>query len=221
MTLLMVHGYNDDGHYYPLWEEIFHEHKTEPFYWDSSSLGLGWFKALFSGHLTSYGHAYEKLSLEAADELYRRALYSDEKLDIVCHSLGARVVLSVMDTLPNCFNKVLFLNGAEGCTTASPIISKNKETHILNVSVHEDDVLSKTGRFRAKGGCMGQRMLAVSNARYQQIFLDGEADQAAVLKKYGWKINGDNPDKIGDHSYSFTNRENHKLLQKFMNAGAV
>ncbi len=231
--IIMIHGYNHnprninhsaaripDGHFY-IWGNIFSKRSTIPFHWYSGRKWRDVFKAWANGEINSYAYAYEHLSIHAADNLWRMVIDSDKKFDIVCHSLGARVALSVMDRVPNCFRRVMFLNGAESREIAGNVFRKNNETEILNVAVSTDDVLGKVGRWRVAGGCMGQQGIPNKTENIYEVFLDDANDQIFLKDLHGWEIEGDNPDKIGDHSYSFKNPKNHALMRYFMENGSL
>ncbi|MEH6477692.1 MAG: hypothetical protein V7727_18515, partial [Sneathiella sp.] len=115
--VFMVHGYNHDpnsmkhsafapGAAFSTWAGHLPqpEYFKYPFEWYS---GLQWrdgFKAWRNGHLTSYAWSYSQLAVKAGETLARYGLARGS--DVVCHSLGSRVVLQALNVKPNLFRRV-------------------------------------------------------------------------------------------------------------------
>ncbi len=210
---------NPDGHY-TQWENIFTDYNFIGFPWDSALQWKDAFRAWRNGYATTYGYAFNKLTKIAAKN-FLETVCLDNKPDLIAHSLGTRVAGLIMNANPNSFRHVIFLNGAEGVDTMIPIIRKNYETKFLNVSVDTDDVLAKMGRWRAEGGCIGQKGLDPYLNNLENVFFDSPDDQRRMKLKHGWNIRGDNPDSVGDHAYSFKHEGNHDLLRYFLEHGMI
>lgn len=212
------HSPSRDGGCYTIWKSQLPHRHCEGLNWYSGRLGIkGYFKALFDGFnwRGTYVYAYDVLALRAAKKLVERYQHYTVKPDVICHSLGSRVVLKAMEECPNMFNKVIFFNGANLSEEAECIIRQNPHTKILNVCVKEDDVLSKMGGLFAPklgyDGTMGQAGLNLVRSNFEQVFLDMPHEKYA---KYD--LRGDNPDSYGDHSYSYEYLPNWDLYRDFL-----
>ena len=229
--LLMIHGYNHDpdraehspfrpGGNFDLWPKIFTNHTPEFVPWYSAIKWVDTDLARDAGHWNTYRWSYLDLAEKAASAL-ETALLTRTGLDVVAHSLGTRVVLLAVQRQPECFRRVLLLNGAEIWRKAIPIIETSPSVDFLNIAVREDDVLARMGALAAPGdgpkhcignGCpAGMRRLP----NFREVVLDDDYDQRYFADRYGFDdLEGDGP-SYGDHSFSFVHEGNHALYRAF------
>ena len=195
---------------------------------DRSSLGFGWysvpagFRAILQawshGRYNTYRWAYD-LADDAGQALARVILAVGGPCDLLCHSLGSRVVIKALQTessLP--VRNVLFMNGAELSSVAYPTILANPHVRFVNLVVSEDDVLSKLGSvFAPKGGLytpvIGRAGL---DGKILGNWIDVVLDDPEVQiwgARNGWALRGDNPDSIGDHWFTYKHKGNRGLIR--------
>lgn len=234
--VVLVHGYNHDPDIYKhsalhaegaftLWARQLKSFNKIPFEWYSGRTFKDMFRAWRSGCLTSYAWAYEHLAIAAAMDLAGRKGY--QGADVICHSLGSRVVLQALKYHPNMFRRVIMLNGAETVETALPIIKANSQTQFLNINVRADDVLGRLGAwFEPKFGkhhCIGFKGLGFvpSVKNLIQVQLDDPATQDFYKEMYDWHLAGDHPSEISDHHYSYLHGGNWPLYRQFLASGRV
>lgn len=233
--VILVHGYDYDpsdpdhspakpgGFFNALSDQVNPDRTCIPFPWYSGRKIHDLGKAWGSGYLTTYSWAYQELAEVAAMQL--ATLRTEQQASIICHSLGSRVVLKVLDEYPNWFRMVIFLNGAETVEKARPIIKKNKWTRFLNVSVSTDDVLGKLGAWFepefGKHHCIGYRGIGLNQDNLFEVQLDDQGIQQHFKSVYGFNLKGDNPKSIGDHRYSYLHSGNWDLYRHFLNHGEV
>lgn len=234
--VVFVHGFDHDPEdpdnsalaengAFTIWAGHLAERNKMPFEWYSGRAVKDVFKAWRAGYLTSYSWAYQKLAIDAAAVMAANRGYLGQ--DVICHSLGSRVVLQALKCRPNMFRRVIFLNGAETVDEALPVIKANRQTQFLNVHVSTDDTLDKMGAwFEPKLGkhpCMGNKGLGFNPSLKHliQIQLDDPQAQAHFSDRYGWQLEGDNPGNISDHLYSYLHAGNWPLYRYFLNNGRV
>lgn len=236
----MVHGFNHDpatprrsaervpDGCFTIWRQHLGAHNPEPFNWYSGVSGFGVWRAWLAGQPTSYAWAYSKLAENAARRLVAEIMDQGPGVDVICHSLGSRVVLLAMQARPNLFRRVIFLNAAETAQVALPILAANERTQFLNIAVQTDDVLDKLGAWFepmiGKHACLGNGALAGRKkdmpGNLCQVILDDTYDQLAFADM-GWDIRGDNPETYGDHHYSYLHDENWLLYRYFLDNGKL
>lgn len=208
--IVFVHGFRYDPrkpgpdhpehHTYPRWREMLPERRVVPFTWFSNpSLWDAWRHRRWN----RYRRAWD-MAGEAAEGLQRllRELSSFGSPDVLCHSLGSYVtLLALRQGAPA--HRVLILNGAAYSHDGEDIAKARPEVKFYNVVVQQDDVLNLLARF-APGS--GNRFLGVDGAT------DTENWRNLVLGE-----SGDNPEKMGDHHYSYENEANWPLYRTALN----
>lgn len=200
--VVLVHGFNHDPrrpgphhpetHPYPRWREMLGRPDAVGFEWFSRP---GPLDAWAHGRWNRYRRAWD-LAGTAADRLRVMLLNLPEPADILCHSLGSRVVLrALMSTRPGVARRVLILNGADYSRNGDVAARVCTEVQFYNVVVPADDVISKLARFAPGAGTdfLGNRGALYAATNWQDIDLGG---------------GGDNPDDMGDHHYSYENPAN-------------
>jgi len=234
--VLMVHGFDHDPEdpanspfsrtgAFTIWAQQLCDVNKLPFPWYSGRAFKDIFKAWWAGHLTTYAWSYQDLSVRAAEEIAGSTGYHG--VDVVCHSLGSRVILQALTLQPEMFRRVIFLNGAETVQSALPIIKNNPGTQFLNICVQADDVLSKlAARFEPEWGkhqVIGFRGFGLQSGLKNliQVQLDNPDTQQLFRSLYGWDLRGDNPDRMSDHLYSYLYSGNWDLYRHFLNTGKV
>lgn len=195
-----------------------------PFDWYSGRAIFDLFKAWRHGHLTTYAWSYTELAVTAGERLARFGFGRGS--DVICHSLGSRVVLQALHVKPNLFRRVIFLNGAETVKAAGPIIKRSPETQFLNISVSTDVVLKRGGAWLepewGKHHCIGYAGLKDQGLdNVIDIQLDNQTDKQFLKNKYGWDVAGDDPELISDHQYSYQHPGNWDLYRHFLKFGDV
>ena len=195
---------------------------------DRPGFGFGWYsvpagfratlKAWSHGRYNTYRWAYD-LADEAGQALAKVILAVGSPCDLLCHSLGSRVVIKALWTEPALpVRNVVFMNGAELSHTAFLTALANPHVRFVNLIVAEDDVLGKLGSvFAPEGGLytpvIGRKGL---DGRELHNWVDIVLDNPDVQiwgAKYGWSLRGDNPDSIGDHWFTYQHKGNHGLIR--------
>ncbi len=230
--LLMIHGYNHrPGHpkhgpfrpsgNFDIWPRIFTDHEPLFLEWDSALQGRDMWRAMRHGCWNTYQFAYSRLAPAAVKQANDMLSAIDGPIDIVAHSLGTRVALLLLTWRPHAFGRVLLMNGAETISVADSIVRQYPRIKFKNVAVRTDDVVAGLGAwFEPRIGrhpCIGNGMttrLPVENLK--EVILDDPVQKDYYHRNHGWRINGDNPDSRGDHSYSFLNENNWPLLRALM-----
>ncbi len=160
---------------------------------------------------------------DLALEIARRA-GRGERMSLVGHSLGTRVILLALaqldvQLLPT-VHRVLLLNGAALQRDALTVMAFRGEPFppVLNVAVRSDDVLKRLGeRFvPGRGHCIGCRGLNGVGQVWRDAFLDDADLRARARGRRGWELAGDNPKSIGDHFFSYRNAGNWPLYRAWL-----
>lgn len=228
--LAMIHGYNHDpsvhehspfrpGGNFDIWKDMLPDHEYHPLPWYSAIQRRDLFKAWKHGCWNTYFYSYKKLAPRAAvDGLLKFQHFEGEHL--IAHSLGTRVALQIVERLPNAFSKVLLLNGAERCDVAIEIIRRNPQVEFLNIAVGTDDIVGRLGAWMepsfGKHGCIGSGIPGwMDTTNVDEFRLDDPWEQQWCEDHFDWDIRGDNPDTIGDHSFSFLHEGNWPLYRRF------
>lgn len=184
--------------------------------WYSAPTG---FRHVLRAWKAGYIHRYRHAWALALKEAQRLALWLDAQarpVDIVCHSLGSRVVLQALGLVePGRVGRVLILNGAE---LIENLPARLHAQSVLNVAVETDNVLSDLGaRFvPGRGRCVGQEGLGSGYGNARTVFLDEARVQQACRTRYGWDLHGDNPDSLLDHWYSYRFKGNWPLFRAYL-----
>ncbi len=225
MTMLFVHGFqydpesqgrdNADNYTYPRWREMLGIEAAHHHSWFSVPLTFtNIFRAWLHGRWNRYRWAWDL----AHDEAFKLANVLNglpEPPDIVCHSLGSRVVLGAL-ALGAPAARVLILNGAEYADTAASVAHRRRGVEFFSVIVREDDVLNKLGRAAPGWGArfVGNTPLGLlAPANWSDLPLDDPNFRGAMKTLYGWDVAGDNPESVGDHWHSFENENNWPLYR--------
>ena len=214
---VFVHGFGHDAAEgrsaavkpYPLWRKMLGVDELDVYehLWYSAPFSVkNVLEAWAHGRLGIYRYAWD-LAYEEGEVLASELKTIGLPVDIVCHSLGSRVVLRALE-LGAPARKVLILNGAEYRDTAVRIAWLRRDVEFYAVVVEEDDVLSKFGRVAPGSGndFVGNTSFHAPNWTSLPI------DTKYFQKKWPG-VAGDNPSRIADHWYSFENEDNWPLYR--------
>jgi len=142
--------------------------------------------------------------------------------DVLCHSLGSRVVNQALKWPATQVERVIYLNGADYAKNAREAAIKNPQVEFHNFTSRSDDVLSKLGRWAAPGpsqdlvGNPGLTLPRPDNVT--EYDLDDPRAKVWAMSK-GWEgVAADNPDGYGDHWYTFENRKNWPVFRDILGA---
>lgn len=219
--LILIHGFGYDPrepgpdhpehHTYPRWREMLPEREVVPFAWFSDP---GTWDAWRGGRWNRYRYAWD-LAERAGGKL-ATVLAVCGPSNIVCHSLGSRVVVAALRR-HHAAERVLILNGAEYSTAGETVACACPGTRFYNVVVPADDVLNILAKF-APGRdrrFLGNRGLASPPSNWQDLRIDdvGSLPYAFAAARNRLPPAGDNSRRIGDHWYSFENEANWPLYR--------
>ena len=195
------------------------------FGWYSAELEpQSWLGGLIRGHWNPYRWGWE-LS-EKAGGILAQAIDSrvqdnpEGEVCIIAHSMGARVALCALGQL-ECgrVSRALLLNGSEYSQTAKRVACYTACT-VLNVVVESDDVLDKPGSVFAPeafiDAVVGQKGLCEPPENWLDFRLDDEDVRSRAAKAEYEDLQGDNPERIADHWYSYTHEPNWDLFKDFI-----
>ena len=145
----------------------------------------------------------------------------DGPVDILCHSLGSRVVIAALgaDTaLP--VKNVVFMNGAEFAVPAAFRARASRQVRFVNLVVKADDVLAKLDTAFApvsrQGPPIGLAGLGARPNNWIDVALDDPQVQRWGATR-GWHLAGDNPKQWADHWYTYRQPGNHGLIRAALN----
>lgn len=225
--LLMVHGFRydpksikDNPHTstFLLWNEMLQaDNRSYGFGWYSVPMGpRGLFRAWRNRHRNTYRYAWD-LALSASTAL---ATLVAPEADIVCHSLGSRVVMQCLKTRPDLKpRQVLIFNGAEYAFEGLAVAKAHPDTEFFNIIVKTDAVLSVFGAHAAPGifmgGVLGLSGVPDAPSNWHDIVLDSE-EVKEWGRENGMFLEGDNPSQISDHWYSFKWAGNWPLYRRIL-----
>lgn len=201
---------------------------VELFQWYSVPPTFGGFKRTWlrwPPYLHRYRHAWD-LSYSAAKALageIKAIVRGGDTIGLIGHSLGTRVVLfALAQLMPSdlaMVRGVLLLNGAalqSDASTAVHYCGYMRLPVTLNVAVRTDDVLKRLGSkfVPGRGRCIGNHGLTevLPAERWRDVFLDDRLFLQRARELRGWDLNGDKPDHIADHWWSYRNPDNATLL---------
>lgn len=194
---------------------------------DRPSIGLGWYSvpmgwrgllgAIWHSRWNRYRWAFD-LAWEAGGVLGVLLRRLDGPVDVLCHSLGSRVVFAALaqeTALP--VRNLLVMNGAELAVDAERIARGNPHVRITNLVVRSDRILKNFGAvFAPKGGLyeytLGQRPLIDAPPNWHDIDLDHPPTQSWG-RRCGWDLQGDNPDSRGDHWFTYKHPGNQGMIR--------
>lgn len=163
-------------------------------------------------------------------------LLPGKKLDILCHSLGSRVVIRALAMIgkhrPELLarlGQIIILGGAEYVVEAQLMIRRLHESGspslpgIYNIVSRENDVLDKLGenfgpRTFGNTNVIGHNGLDVKNpgGHWIDIQIDKKEMQDWMHKHHQIDVSGDRPGNVWDHWYYYTYRDNMKLYRKIL-----
>lgn len=235
--LIMVHGYQFD----PRKKGKRNPHTSVFDEWSAMlgmghrCFGFGWFsvprtfmstmRSWFGKKTTNYHRAWHLATAAGRQGLARVLEASPMPPDILCHSLGSRVVMQALNENKGMHapRMVLILNGADYAESAARTAQMYPGTKFYNVVVEADQVLSVGGALGAPGhfyeGVLGQVGLGKdAPLNWVDIVLDNDEVKAWVHMEFGFRVEGDNPLRISDHWYTYTN-DNNKFLWRWILSG--
>jgi hypothetical protein len=111
----------------------------------------------------------------------------ERRLDVVGHSLGARVVLQALHHAnPGAFGRIILLAGAESRSEALAAIATpaGKAAQITNVTTRENDLFDALFEWLLHGGCrtsIGQGLPSKA-PNWQDLWIDHPATRAALAR---------------------------------------
>ncbi len=201
------------------WVGDFEVNKVKEFGWYSAGGWRALFMAWSHGYLNTYRWAYSKLSMDAGRRLAAMSKKYD-KLDVVCHSLGSRVVLEAIRLGGN-FGTVIILSGAEMVDVARPIVEDHPGIKFWNVLSRSDlaiDYLAE--KFTPGKGILHDRpaigndgIVGLFNCR--NVVLD-DLNTKQVAMTMGWDLIGDDPNSSIDHRISHEHHGNWKMYRTML-----
>ncbi|HDZ74359.1 MAG TPA: hypothetical protein ENH55_16665 [Aurantimonas coralicida] len=191
------------------------------FGWYSVPLGLrGVLGAWRHGRWNRYRYAWD-LAEAAGPALSVMLRRLGGPVDVLCHSLGSRVVIEALgaDTaLP--VKNVVFMNGAEFAVPAGLRARANSHIRFVNLVVAADDVLAKLDTAFApvsgQGAPIGLDGLRGLGSGAPDNWIDIALDDPEVQlwgAIHTWHLQGDNPKKWADHWYTYRHAGNHGLIR--------
>lgn len=165
LPTIFCHGHKYD----PAGPDHLNPHKTLYKHWGEQVPGktipFSWYSVPFTfphilkswrhGYLTPWGWAW-RLTYPASNRL-QMAIQATGDCNIVCHSLGAKVVLNTLARQLPQVKKVIILNGAEYISTARIVANSAPYTEFWNFITPEDDALAWFRRVRWGEDFIGQR----------------------------------------------------------------
>ena len=192
---LLVHGFqydpdsegrdNPHNHTFPRWEEMLGAVPTFRHAWFSVPLTpKNVWRSWRHGRWNRYRWAWD-LARDEALKVANRLRSFPEPADVVCHSLGSRVVLSAL-ALGAPAARVLLLNGAEYLNRGGEVARMRSDVEFFSVCVDADDVLDKLGRFAPGfgGSFVGNSPLGLlAPANWTDLPLD-DANFQDTMKKH-------------------------------------
>ncbi len=174
---------------------------------DRASIGVGWYSvplgwrgllgAWRHGRWNRYRYAWD-LAWEAGGVLAVMLRRLDGPVDVLCHSLGSRVVLAALaqeSGLP--IRNAVIMNGAEFAKPARIEAMANSKVRFVNLVVAADEVLAKLDTHFAPVSNQGppiglDGLSGAAPANWTDIRLDDPKTQAWGASR-GWHLQGDNP----------------------------
>lgn len=231
--IYFVHGFGFDPEdpkhdphttLYPTWEAGLKADATWFTWYSAPPTLLNVWRSWRRMRWTRYRYAWE-LSERAGAQL--ASLIKDGLgATVMCHSLGSRVALCALERTP--IGTMLIFNGADDCEHALRLARKNPKTKFFNVVVKADDVLDGPGEWKflrrapwhwwkpSGRGVIGSKGLPDGPENWVDIPLDDPTFKAKA-HQFGYDARGDNPDSIGDHSYSYNFPGNWELYRDILN----
>ncbi len=218
------HKDNPETRLYPLWRRML-EREVTGYAWYSVPPGVGrlweaWTSSRWDRiNWNRYYYAWHLAHAEAP-RLCERVSTAGGPVDLICHSLGSRVVLSALEHGCHNVRRVILLDGAEHCRDAFKVARARPEVEFLNIVVRTDGVLRWLGSLLSPRigwhTTIGQRGLGRdAPANWLEIVLD-DRDWQDWGRTKGWVLRGNNRWSLGDHWYSYEWRGNWPLYRQFL-----
>ena len=221
LPVLMVHGFQYDpkattrdnpfNYTFPLWEKMIGR-PGYPHAWFSVPLNAhNIWRAWRAGRWNRYRYAWDLAGDEAI------SINPPARCDVVCHSLGTRVVLTALLTRRLAVRRVLLLNGAEYASRGLAVARKRADIEFFNIVVPRDRVLNTLGRFAPGfgGAFVGNAGVNDAPANWRDIRLD-DPDVLTWGLKRRWLLAGTDPRDVGNHWHSFEHRGNWPLYRAIL-----
>lgn len=190
-------------------------------------IGFGWYsvpinfrnllRAWVNGRAGCYRYSWD-LAWKAGGVLAVMLRNLDGQVDILCHSLGSRVILAALAQergLP--VRNVVFMNGAEFAKPARIEAMSNKHIRFVNLVVAADEILAKLdikfAPVSGQGLPIGLNGLGgATPENWIDIALDDPKVQAWGAN-HGWNLQGDNPKQYADHWFTYKHKGNQGLIR--------
>jgi len=229
---IFVHGYNweadelDNAQVasFPVWQEwIPDEEKAVGLSWDSN---IGLIESWCEGHLNPYHAAWARAADDVADALIRVMEACDSGANIVCHSLGSRVVSqALLHCRPADEPKtVLVLNGAESSDMMLEAVKACPETQFYFVGSKNDRVLRYLGALFTPGAfyehVVGLHGLPLRCSNATEIWLDKDRWQAWA-ETMGFQLDGSGFIGTNGHFHSIADSDNWPLYERILRGESV
>lgn len=214
------------------------------------AFAYGWhsrpgFAASLVGYFQNfYARAYENAegaawNLLTCLHMLDKVLPAGKRIDLFCHSLGARVVIRLiaqlckhgrLDLLAR-LDRAIILGGAEYVVEARLMLSRlnalgmSNAIQFYNIVSRENDVLDKLGenfgpRTFGNSNVIGHNGLDVEDPdSIGPSWIDIQIDNIDVHKwmaRRGFSVTGDNPDSVWDHWYYYTDHGNMELYRAIL-----
>jgi len=233
--VVMVHGYRycpwakrrkdrPQDTVFAEWRAGLTPRDTVQFGWDSIPFSIqNVYRSWRAGHPNTYSLAWSEA--QRVSEFLRSTLKVQGArlpVDIICHSLGSRVVLWAMSDPNLRVRRVLILNGAEHRPEAYYACIQNPGTEFFNVFVSGDFILKSLGSWLSPeimyAPCIGQAGLPLNPPNWTDINLDNQ--QIINWGKFnGMNLAGDNPGSLLDHWWTMRHKGNWKLYRGLLDQG--
>lgn len=190
---LLIHGYNwdidtEDPEYKQYWFwRLFATEPAIPYNWQSSPT---WRDSWRNGRVHRYHRAWD-MAADVGLVLRQDLLKRKEPVNIICHSLGARVVLQALKTsesLP--VKRVLIFNGSESSRNASHICCLQPNIEFYSVVVKADGVLRWFGGLGTPGkfyeNVIGLHGVKGNDVNWHDLFLGAAGDFPGWGSDHNW-----------------------------------
>ena len=193
---------------------------------ERASIGFGWYSvpmgwrgvigAWNNLRWNRYRYAWD-LAEEAGRVLAIMLQRMGSPVDVLCHSLGSRVVLAALSQdrgLP--VRNVVFMNGAEFAKPARIEAMSNSHIRFVNLVVGADEVLAKLDiKFAPESGQGLPIGLDGLGGAAPENWIDIALDDPEVKvwgASHGWHLQGDNPKEYADHWRTYKHKGNYGLI---------
>lgn len=242
--IIIVHGFmydpadhggnNDPAPFFARIRQVTNRHDAEGWAWYSVPFGVrpscpvksavqtarAWAQSWAHLHLHPYRLAWDLAETQA--HALARAIVTrgarGQRVDLIAHSLGARVALGALPYCKGIVDRVVLLNGAE-LQPRARLAHAHTGAKVLNLASRSDDVLRLLGsRFSGdrNAPCIGQAGLGAFQPHWHDLVLDDMTTRMRALACRGWDLRGDNPASFWDHWYIAHHMGNRDLIRAFL-----